>query len=139
MFICHKKQFIMKLLYAALPLLVLTFSACHEDFDSRLQRESIEYTKNNCPETVEPGTVLDSVTYSPKQRTYTLWYRLTAENSQILQDNTPLLHQTLLQKLVNDVNYKALKDEGINFSYVYRTNRTIIYQTIITKNEYCKY
>ena len=49
-------------------------AGCQERFDERLQREAREFTAKHCPQEREPGTVLDSTTYSPARRTYSLWY-----------------------------------------------------------------
>lgn len=118
--------------------ILLTCSSCFESFDKRLQREAREFTENHCPQVPEPGTLLDSTTYDITSRTYTLWYSLSTANAEVYTANIPLLHQALLERLLDDVNYKSLKDHNVIFRYVYTSqqNRRVIYQTQIGPNEY---
>ena len=108
------KQILSLLLFTA------SLTACQESFDDRLQRESREFTANQCPLDVEPGTRLDSVTYQPAIQTYTSWYSLSSEYAAALQGNTPLLRRSLLDRLRSDTDHKVLKDHGLTFRYVYR-------------------
>ena len=117
---------------------ILSLTACQESFDKRLQREARDFTENHCPQEPEPGTQLDSTTYAPNERVYTLWYSLAPENETAIRERTELLHQLLLHELVADVNYINLKNEGITFRYVYRSQQTgaLIYETQIKAKEY---
>lgn len=121
-------------------LILLTCSSCFESFDKRLQREAREFTENHCPQVPEPGTLLDSTTYDITSRTYTLWYSLSAANAEVYSANISQLHQALLERLLDDVNYKSLKDHDVIFRYVYMSqpNGQVIYQTQITPNEYAR-
>ena len=116
----------------------LSLTACQESFDKRLQREARDFTENHCPQEPEPGTQLDSTTYAPNERVYTLWYSLAPGNETAIRERTELLHQLLLHELVADVNYINLKNEGITFRYVYRSQQTgaLIYETQIKAKEY---
>ena len=116
----------------------LSLTACQESFDKRLQREARDFTENHCPQEPEPGTQLDSTTYAPNERVYTLWYSLAPENETAIRERTELLHQLLLHELVADVNYINLKNEGNTFRYVYRSQQTgaLIYETQIKAKEY---
>lgn len=125
------------------PILILStfaLAACQESFDKRLQREAREFTANHCPQEPEPGSRLDSTTYDPADRTYTSWYSLNANNELVLSSNTPLLRHRLLKQLAADVNHKALKDEQVNFRFVYRSQATgnVIYETRIEAGEYAR-
>ncbi len=129
--------------YVSLLLIVMLpfiFTSCFESFDKRLQREAREFTDNHCPQVPESGTLLDSTTYNIDTRIYTLWYSLSAANEQIYSEHIPLLHQTLLERLVDDVNFKALKDHDVIFRYVYSSQQShkIVYQTIIVPDEYAQ-
>lgn len=130
-----------KLTLALSFLLLLAVNvACYENFDKRLQREAREYTENHCPWEPEPGSRLDSTVYSPKNRTYTCYYTLAEANESVFRENTPLLHHFLLNELKENVEYKALKDERINFAYIYRsqTSGRMIYETVLKAEEYLK-
>ena len=122
---------------AFLPAL-LCLTACQENFDKRLQREAREFTENHCPQEPEPGTRLDSTSYEPDGRVYTLWYSLAAENEAAIRQQKELMHRLLLHELVADVNYINLKKEGVTFRYVYRSqqNGAPVYDTQIKPQEY---
>ena len=113
-------------------------TSCHENFDKRLEREAREFTENRCPQEPEPETRLDSTTYHPEQHVYTLWYSLAAANEAAMREQTALMHRLLVRELVGDVNYKMLKDEGITFRYVYRSQATgaVVYDTQVKAEEY---
>lgn len=112
--------------------------SCQENFDKRLHREANEYTENKCPQEVEPGLMLDSISYSIASRTYTTFYSANAANEQMLRSNSPLLHQMLVKQLINNTDYKDIKDKGVTFRYVYHSQatKTVFYETTVTANEY---
>lgn len=121
-------------------LIVFVFLSCKDNFDRKLQRETAEFTRNNCPNAVEDGTYLDSVSYIPQTHTYNLYYSLNEGNEAIYKQNTHLLHDFLVKNLKNSTEYKELKDQRINFQYVYssQTTKVLIYKTTITSNEYSR-
>ena len=116
----------------------LSLTACQESFDKRLQREARDFTENHCPQEPEPGTRLDSTSYEPDGRVYTLWYSLAAENEAAIRQQKELMHRLLLHELVADANYINLKKEGVTFRYVYRSqqNGAPVYDTQIKPQEY---
>lgn len=118
--------------------MLLFFVSCQENFDNRLKREAQAYTQNNCPQEVEQGLWLDSLTYDIASRTYTSFYTANATNEQVLRKQNPLLHNLLLQRLVNNTDYKDVKAQGVTFGYVYRseTTKNVFYQTEIESTEY---
>lgn len=128
----------MRLTIFIIPVLTSFFLSCQENFDKRLQREAHEFTENHCPQEPEPGSRLDSTTYNPQTHTYALWYSLSLENENALRGNTPLLRRQLIQQLREDVNYKAVKEHGVTFRYIYRSQQTgsLLYDTQIEADEY---
>ena len=124
--------------------LLLTFgifvTSCQEDFNHRLQREAREFTESSCPQEVEAGNVLDSMSFNPVTQTYGLYYSVNAENEQVLRASSRLLHLKLLNILVANTDYKEVKEHGVTFKYVYRSKQTssIVYQTDIKASEYQK-
>lgn len=118
----------------ALPM----FFSCQENFDQRLQREAREFTENKCPMEPEPGTQLDSTTYDPQSHVYTRWFSLSPQNEEAVRANAPLLRRSLVHQLMGDVDFKAVKDKGVTFRYVYRSQTTgaLVYDTNIKAEEY---
>lgn len=130
-------MFFSKPIYFLIPFSLL-LQSCQSNFDKRLQKEAEEYTASNCPQAVEEGTKLDSITYNTQSRVYTLHYAVNAYNEQALQQKSNLMHQLLLNNLRNDVNYKEVKDNGVTFCYIYRSENSgcIVYKTEIKAAEY---
>lgn len=118
----------------AMPLLL----SCRESFDRRLQREAREFTENKCPMEPEPGTLLDSTVYDPKTRVYTRWFSLSPQNEAAVLANAPLLHRNLVRQLAGDVDFKAVKEKGVTFRYVYRSQSRgeVVYETLVKAEEY---
>lgn len=113
-------------------------AACQEPFDKRLEREARDFTEKHCPSEPEPGTRLDSATYTPARREYALWYTLSPDNERTLRDNSTLMRYHLRESVSGNVAYKELKKQGITFRFVYRSaasGRTL-YDTRITKSDY---
>ena len=81
---------------------------------------------------------MDSTTYEISSRTYTLWYSISNESEAILNRREADMRLLLVKELREDVNYKALKDEGVVFHYVYRSQLSgnVLFETRITKEEY---
>lgn len=124
----------------ALIFSAFTASSCQMNFDERLQHEAAEFTKNNCPQEPEAGTRLDSVAYSPKSKTYTMYYSLSATNEALFREQTALLHYMLRERLIDNTDYKEVKEHRVTFAYEYRsqTTGTIVYETKIKADEYEK-
>lgn len=90
--------------YSIFLLVLLLIVSCQENFDQRLKREAQSYTQNNCPQEVEAGLWLDSLSYDIPSRTYTSHYTASATNEQLLREQTPLLHHLLLQRLIDNTD-----------------------------------
>lgn len=124
--------------YSFFLLVLLLTVSCQENFDQRLKREAQSYTQNNCPQEVETGLWLDSLSYDIPSRTYTSHYTANTTNEQLLREQTPLLHHLLLQRLIDNTDYKDVKAQGVVFGYVYRskTTKAVFYKTNIEPSEY---
>lgn len=114
------------------------FCACQSNFDKRLAKEAKDFTTDNCPQVVEAGTVLDSLTYNQEKHIYGLHYSVSSTNEQALREKGNMMHQLLLNELRNNVSYKEVKAHRVTFRYIYRSqqNHTIVYTTDIQATEY---
>ncbi len=121
---------------SALALFAAT--ACGSSFEERLTEEAKEYTANHCPEKVEDGMTLDSISYDGKTNVYTSYYSVDKSAEDVLNSNIPLLHQLLLGQLKDNVEYKTVKEHRVCFAYLYRSKTTgrAIYTTRIEAKEY---
>ncbi len=119
-----KKQNILLGLLGAAAL----FTACDfENFDKRCQRESEEYTLQNCPQRIDPCTVLDSMKYDIPTRTLKYYYTLEGllDSANVLTDAVVGdFREELKKDVVNSLQLKKYKEQRINFNYIYYSKAT---------------
>lgn len=121
-----------------LCLSLVCITACKSDFDRRLTQEAKDYTLNHCPQSIDEGTTLDSVTYSPESRTYTFWYTLNSEYEDFVKENPDAFRNAIKEELVSNVTYVSLKDKKVTFGYRYHSLSTHkeIFKAEIKAEEY---
>lgn len=121
--------------FLLLPLLVCS---CQEDFDTRLQRESAEYTRKHCPQKLDAYTTLDSVVYVPVSKTYTRYLSLATNTPTDLFKHSATVRDMLLRELKGDAGWKRCKDEHIHFSYIYHWAKdgSTAYSVTFSPNDY---
>ena len=117
--------------------------SCQENFDNHLKREASEYTQKHCPEYIEEGNTLDSLSYDIKARNLIRWHTLSGTMDTPAARDALIIHSSevkaqLLRELRNDVQKETGKDEKILFTYIYRSISTkdIVFQTTFTPNDY---
>lgn len=117
---------------------LLLFSSCRDDFGKRLQQEATDYTKKRCPQRLDAYTTLDSVVYDPDTRIYARYFSLDATTPETLLEHPASIREMLLQELKGDAGWKRCKDEGICFSYSYRSKRndSLVYTTTLSPDDY---
>ena len=111
---------------------LIAFSACkRESMDEKIKRDCEQFTQRNCPQSIS-GFQLDSLCYDIDSRTRSEYYTIEGD-----ADKNKFSEFTL-GALKNDLDSKHLKDEGINFRYVYRsaTNGEILFEFTFTKEDY---
>ena len=122
-------------------LLIMTASlltACGNNFDDRLKDEAEQLTKKHCPQQVDDITTLDSVVYDMERRTYVRYFTLAADAVPVAKENRLAVKATLTDELKNDASWKRVKDEKINFEYVYRdaSNGTLAFTIRLEPADY---
>lgn len=122
-------------------LLIMTASlltACGNSFDERLKDEAEQLTKKHCPQQVDDITTLDSVVYDMERRTYIRYFTLAADAVPVAKENRLAVKATLTDELKNDASWKRVKDEKINFEYVYRdaSNGTLAFTIRLEPADY---
>lgn len=104
-------------------------ASCQKSFDERLSEDAKEYTEKHCPSIIEPGQLLDSITYDPATRTLHQWHTFigpldTDEARQAIQQNPDALRNRIREHLCSDTKWQTCKEEGIVFLYHYRSKET---------------
>ena len=115
--------------YLSAAVLAVLLTSCGGTFDERLDAEAREYTEKHLPALVEPGHMLDSITYEADQRTLHEWHTFlgqldTPEAESVMKENETMMRQTVLENLRQDTKWQTCKEEGIRFAYHYRSTRT---------------
>lgn len=136
--LCYFCEYMKGINIELICLSLVCITACKSDFDHRLTQEARDYTLNHCPQSIDEGTTLDSVTYSPESRTYTFWYTLNSEYEEFIKKNPYAFRNAIREELVSNVTYIALKDKKVTFGYRYRSQKTNreIFKAEIKAEEY---
>ena len=110
-----------------LPALWGLMAACQENFDERCAREAREYTEKQCPRRMDICTIMDSLTYDEATHTLNYYYTLEGEldtDSMMNKENCGKIEDLLRKNIINSVELKTYKENGINFSYCYHSKTT---------------
>ena len=115
--------------YLSAAVLAVLLTSCGGTFDERLDAEAREYTEKHLPALVEPGHMLDSITYEADQRTLHEWHTFlgqldTPEAEAAMKGNKDLMRQTVLENLRQDTTWQTCKAKGVYFAYHYRSTHT---------------
>ena len=115
--------------------------ACQESLEKRAERESKEYTKRNCPATLNQYTRLDSLSFDIPTKTFT--QHLTLLIDSLTPDSVAKmkhqLQEVLVQAIRNDTSQKRFKDAGFSFRFIARSKEdknVVLYDNTITKEDY---
>ncbi|MCM1108333.1 MAG: hypothetical protein NC388_04645 [Clostridium sp.] len=121
---------------------LLTLTGCrYENFDKRCEREAREFTAKQCPRRMDPYTIMDSLTYTPRLKQLTYFYTLEGDldNKALMTSDLMDEFQTSLYKnLSESIEMKAYKEHNLNFRYVYISGSTgeILTEVTLTPDVY---
>lgn len=105
--------------------LIFLCAACHKETKAeRYAREAREATAQ-CPMAIDANTVMDSMTYTPSTHRFTYYYKVNGVADSVLTDNAEMLHQQILDRLLNATDMIPYIQDGVTFRYVYRTDTTV--------------
>ncbi len=132
----------------------MLFSACHENFDERCEREAKEFTVKQCPQKIPQSQTmtLDSMAYQmadkegiPVILPQSKWERVFSDASKQVKErrfvyyytlsdqyDTPKLYEAarqnfkkeLVKAVAGSVDLKPYKDRGFGFEYVYYSKKS---------------
>lgn len=119
----------------------MMLSSCQESIENRAAKEAREYTEKYCPTPTVNYTRTDSVTFDRTTRTYHYYCTLSdrMDNRDIIDKNRKMLHDSLLQAIVESTHLQAYKEAGFNFTYTCRSAahpRMVLYEDTFTPKEY---
>ena len=114
--------------------------SCQESLEERAAREAREMTENKCPMPIGDNMMLDSIVFDIPTLTQSQYFRFTGDNDNdsvvcVLQN----AKQALVAELKNSPSYKPLMEKGVNFHYIYRSNKNpekIYLEMTLTKEDY---
>lgn len=140
-----------------IAVLFSAISSCkHESFDERCAREAREYTQKQCPQRIDSGITLDSMTYkmtgmkeNVQERNFMYYYTFSGKQDSLLNKMLKEFPDTarkrlddfktaLLNGLTNSVQLKPYKDKGFNFEYIYYSKKAkkVLLHYKFTKTDY---
>lgn len=105
---------------------VVMLCACHQTLDERIEKETQDYTRKECPKRLDPYTVLDSLTYTfnDSMRVHACYYSLSdmldtdsVYNSDVVEG----FRENVLNDIRTNLNYRRLREHGVTFAYHYRS------------------
>ena len=119
-----------------LAVLVIGLASCQESLEERIARENKEFTQTKCPMPLntESTMYLDSIAFDIPTLTQSQYFRIDE-----FSISTDQIQQALISELRQEPKYKAHRDKGYSFHYVYRhlsNPDSILFETTITKNDY---
>lgn len=117
----------------------VTLISCQEALEDKAEREAREETEKNCPIVYDEMQVMDSMTFDRSTHTFGYHYRLIGKADTISSINPEAFRSALTDAIKNATSFRAYKDEGYNFRYVYRSDRQrgrVYWETTIKKEDY---
>ena len=123
-----------------LPVAALLLTAsCQESLEDRAEKEASTYTRKNCPVTLTPNIVLDSMTFDRATHTFGYYYTISGELDSQQAMKPELMRGQLQDGLKNMTSARAYMDEGYNFRYVYHSQAEpglVRFETLFTEKDY---
>lgn len=129
------------LLFTAITIFVAALPACnHASLEDRAEKEARDYTERYCPTPVQNMQRTDSIGFDRHTHTFSYYYRLNsaADNSQAIKKVRNKIKSALLSELKGNTGSKAYKEQGYNFRYVLRSEKTkeILYEVTFSEKDY---
>jgi hypothetical protein len=122
------------LLLLAVSALILM--SCQESLEERIARENKEFTQTKCPMPLntESTMYLDSIVFDIPTLTQSQYFRIND-----FAIPTDQLRQALISELRQEPKYKAHREKGYSFHYIYRylnNPDSVLFETTIVKEDY---
>ena len=114
-------------------------AACQETLEEKCAREAKAYTAKNCPAKLNENVIMDSMTFERATHTLHYYYRLTGILDKEDAMDTVMASKTLKDGLKNTTSMKVYKENGYNFTYTYRSEKSpdkILFELKLTKKDY---
>ncbi len=110
---------------AILILLTLTtLASCKkQSFDEQVLQDIEDFNQKDAPKRLDPNTTFDSIQYDIHSRTLSYFYTIEGD---ISLDDLPIedMQQVLLNNIRSSIQFKAHKEHGVNFHYIYIDGKT---------------
>lgn len=105
----------------------LTFTSCrHNSLEDRAEQECREYTEKYCPTPVADFQRTDSITFTRGTHTFNYYYTLVgkADSAALVRKIRPQVIALLRKRFNENTRYKAYKEAGYKFRFVFRSDKT---------------
>jgi len=124
---------------AIIVICILSTSCHHETLQERLHRESVEYTKKNCPQHIDQVTILDSICFSIEDNRYIYTYDIEGDGAaELVASQKDGFYTMLLDGVKNSTKLQVEKEADVSFLYIYYNKQTKkeIFRFLITPKDY---
>lgn len=118
-----------------------TLTACHRTtLEDQAENMAKDYTERYCPTPVQNMQRTDSIAFNRQTHTLAFYYTLTdrADDPENIKLVNGKITKALLKELKENTSYKAYKEAGYNFRYVFRSqkNGNTLYEKTFSKKNY---
>ena len=118
----------------------MVLASCQENIEKRFEREAREFTEKQCPKKIHADIRIDSMSYSVDDRTFRYYYTLSGQmdNAEAMASQKATFREMLLNGVINSVETKKPKEEGVSFEYIYRSETTgeVMVSELFTREDY---
>ncbi len=116
------------IILVSLSILVGIFCGCKkESLDERIARECADFTKKECPKSIDQWTQMDSTRYTPSDRTVHYFYTVKGKldvDSIYTEELKDIFHEQLLNNINSSIILREYKEYGCSFHYTYISETT---------------
>ena len=113
--------------------------SCQESLEERAAREARVMTETKCPMPVSDNLYLDSVVFDIPTLTQSQYFRVKGDLDDDSLFKTVDSRTLLLNELKNTPGYRALRERGVAFRYVYHSTKSpskVMLELTLTSEDY---
>lgn len=126
---------------ALIVMALCSLTACQKSIEERAEEEARVYTQKYCPTPVYNNTRTDSLAFVRADRTFVYYCSLTGvlDSVEIINRFRDDLQAGLLKSIRESTQLKLYKDEGFNFHYVLRSEKspkTVLFEATFKPEDY---
>lgn len=116
------------ILHVLLASFLVSLCACkRETLDERIARECANFTRKECPKSIDQWTRMDSTTYTPDDKTVHYFYTVKGDldvDSIYTDELKEVFREQLLTNINGSISLREYKQHDCSFCYIYTSEKT---------------